>query len=92
MRPSSLLIAVSLALLTTACITTTEAALAPNVVRLDTQARGALFTSQTMSQTMRKAAEVTLGNGYTHFSISDGNRREGAVYYANMANAAAYPS
>jgi hypothetical protein len=42
------------------CITTQEMPLAPNVVRIDTQAGGLLFIGQTVPQTMRAAARATL--------------------------------
>ena len=51
------------------CITTQELPLAPNVVRLDTQSKGLLFTGQTVPQTMRAAAQATLNRGYTHFKL-----------------------
>jgi hypothetical protein len=53
------------------CITTQEMPWAPNVVRLDTQAGGLLFTGQTVPATMRAAAQATLKAGYTHFKLSD---------------------
>jgi hypothetical protein len=45
--------------------------LAPNVVRVDTQAGGFLFTGQTVPQTMKAAATATLQAGYTHFKLND---------------------
>lgn len=60
------------------CISTQEMPLAPNVVRLDTQARGLLFTSQTTSHTMRRAAEATLRNGFTHFRFADASVGQGS--------------
>jgi hypothetical protein len=40
------------------CLTTQEMPLAPNVVRIDTQAGGWLFTGQTVPATMRAAAKA----------------------------------
>ena len=64
-----LLIAAMCGVALSGCIATRERALAPNVVRLDTEARGWLFMSQAQRATMRQAAETTLRKGYTHFRI-----------------------
>lgn len=69
-----MLIALTLA----GCISTQEMPLAPNVVRLDTQSRGLLFTGQTVPQTMRTAAKATLERGYTHFKIADAALGQGS--------------
>lgn len=84
-----------------ACATTSEMPLAPNVVRLDTQASGLLYTGSAPSITMKKAAETTLRRGYTHFRLeqaatSSGRRVAGvignssgtmqATAYGNMAS------
>lgn len=61
------------------CITTQEMPLAPNVVRIDTQSRGLLFTGQTGPQTMRAAAKATLDRGYTHFKFADASLQQGSV-------------
>ncbi|HVI11581.1 MAG TPA: hypothetical protein VM822_01795 [Pseudolabrys sp.] len=61
------------------CITTQELPLAPNVVRLDTQSKGLLFTGQTVPQTMRAAAQATLNRGYTHFKFEDASLQQGSV-------------
>lgn len=53
--------------------------LAPNVVRIDTQSRGLLFTGQTVPQTMRAAANATLQRGYTHFKFADASLQQGSV-------------
>jgi len=68
-----------LALATVGCISTQEMPLAPNVVRIDTQAGGALFTGQTVPATMRAAAKATLDRGYTHFRFQDASIRQGSV-------------
>ena len=52
------------------CISTQEMPLAPNMVRLDTQSRGLLFTGQTVPQTMRTAALATVNRGYTRYRRS----------------------
>lgn len=61
------------------CISTQELPLAPNVVRLDTQASGLLFTGQTVPQTMRSAATATLNRGYSHFKFADADLQQGSV-------------
>jgi hypothetical protein len=61
------------------CISTQEMPLAPNMVRIDTQAKGLLFTGQAVPQTMRAAANATLSRGYTHFKFSDASMGQGAV-------------
>jgi hypothetical protein len=60
-----------------ACIHTQEMPLAPNVVRLDTQASGLLFVGQASSKTLRRAAEITLQKGYTHFRLDDAQVSQG---------------
>jgi hypothetical protein len=59
------------------CIHTQEMPLAPNVVRLDTQASGLLFVNQATSATMKRAAEVTIEHGYTHFLLDQGQISQG---------------
>jgi len=61
----------------TACATTNEMPLAPNVVRLDTQASGLLFAGPAGQITMKKAAEATLKRGYTHFRLVQANTSQG---------------
>jgi len=69
------LIAIALA----GCITTQEMPLAPNVVRIDTQAGGLLFTGQAVPTTMRAAANATLQRGYTHFKFAYAGVQQGSV-------------
>lgn len=59
------------ALALTGCVSTQEMPLAPNMVRLDTNAGGLLFTAQTVPQAMRAAAQATLRAGYTRFRLAD---------------------
>lgn len=68
------------------CITTQEMPLAPNVVRLDTQSRGLLFTGQTVPQTMRAAAKATLDRGYTHFKFEDASLQQGSVVTGTLGS------
>src|SRR5258708_31956115 len=67
------------ALFLSGCISTQEMPLAPNVVRIDTQSRGLLFTGQTVPTTMRAAAKATLDRGYTHFKFADASLQQGSV-------------
>ena len=60
-----------------ACVTTQEMPLAPNVVRLDTQAKGALFVGQAPKATMKRAAEITLAKGFTHFRLGEAQMGQG---------------
>jgi hypothetical protein len=62
------------------CVSTQELPLAPNVVRLDTHESGALFAGQATGQTMRRAAELTLQNGYTHFRLEDAQLSHGSQF------------
>ena len=73
---SALAVAVGLG----ACVTTQELPLAPNIVRLDTQASGLLFTSKATSITMRRAAELTLEKGFTHFRFEQAQVSQGSQF------------
>jgi hypothetical protein len=74
------------ALMLTGCISTQEMPLAPNVVRIDTQAKGLLFTGQTVPQTMRAAAKATLDRGYTHFKFAEAGVAQGSVVAGVVGN------
>jgi hypothetical protein len=81
--------------LTAGCVHTEEMQLAPNVVRLDTKASGLLFTGQAPRQTMRRAAELTLQNGYSHFrfeqaGLSQGSELAGVYSQAQGAGSGQY--
>jgi len=67
------------ALFLSGCISTQEMPLAPNIVRIDTQAGGLLFTGQTVPATMRAAAKATLDRGYTHFKFAEAGLSQGSV-------------
>src|SRR4051812_19068641 len=60
--------------------------LAPNVVRIDTQSKGLLFTGQTVPQTMRAAANATLSRGYTHFRFADANLGQGSEFAGTVGS------
>jgi hypothetical protein len=65
----SIALAFVVGLLVSGCVTTQEVPLAPNVVRIDTQASGFLSVGLTAGVTMRKAAQATINAGYTHFKL-----------------------
>ena len=67
MRFSRLWVVAALGAFLVGCRSTEEVPLAPNFVRLDTHAP---FASETEGQTMRRAAEVTLANGYSYFQLT----------------------
>ena len=60
-----------------ACATTSEMPLAPNMVRLDTQASRLLFVGSAGQMTMKKAAETTLARGYSHFRLEQASTSQG---------------
>jgi hypothetical protein len=78
-RLISAVVAVLAAFALAGCLTTQEMPLAPNVVRIDTQAGGWLFTGQTVPATMRAAAKATLDRGYSHFKFTDASLGQGSV-------------
>ena len=75
------------ALSLSACISTQEMPLAQNVVRIDTQSKGLLFTGQTVPTTMRAAAQATLDRGYSHFKMADASLQQGSVVAGAISNA-----
>jgi hypothetical protein len=67
-------------LLLSGCITSQTMPLAPNMVRIDTQAGGLLFAGQTVPATMKAAATATLNAGYSHFRLSEASTGVGDRY------------
>jgi hypothetical protein len=63
-----------------ACYSMTEMQLAPNVYRVETDASGLLFAGKSGQQTLKRAAELTLQNGYTHFKIADASLSTGSQF------------
>ena len=51
------------------CVSTSEMQVAPNAYRIDTNASGLLFVGQAGKQTLKRAAELTIQKGYSHFKI-----------------------
>ncbi len=60
------------------CVTTSEMPIAKNEVRLDTDARGALYAGHAGDVTMLKAAQATLKNGYTKFRFAQVGTGQGS--------------
>jgi hypothetical protein len=75
-----LVLAGGLSVLASACVSTQEMPLAPNVVRLDTHASGLLFAGQAPAQTMQRAAQLTIQNGYTHFRFEQAQTSQGSQF------------
>ncbi|MDP2409559.1 MAG: hypothetical protein Q8M26_04645 [Pseudolabrys sp.] len=86
MKKSKLALISLASMAVTGCISTQEMPLAPNVVRIDTQSRGLLFTGQTVPQTMRAAARSTLDRGYSHFKFVDASMNQGSVVAGVVSN------
>lgn len=74
------------ALFLSACASVQTMPLAPNMVRIDTRARGLIAQSQAVPQTMRTAAKETIDRGYTHFRFADANLGQGEVYAGSIGN------
>ncbi|WEX76660.1 hypothetical protein PYH37_004980 [Sinorhizobium numidicum] len=70
--------------------------LAQNMVRLDTNASGLIFTSAAGAITMKKAAEATLKRGYSHFRLEQAQMAQGSrfvgmnTYGSGTAQASVY--
>jgi hypothetical protein len=86
MRIRSTIFVAALSACLAGCVTTQEMPLAPNVVRIDTQASGLLFTGQAVPQTMRSAANATLSRGYSHFKFADAGLQQGSVVTGAIAS------
>ncbi|HEY8343320.1 MAG TPA: hypothetical protein VIK75_10080 [Calditerricola sp.] len=70
-------------LLLAGCVSQSELALSQNVYRLDLNARGSIGISEAQSSAQRRAAELTLSKGYTHYIIADAKTYEGSSYVGN---------
>jgi hypothetical protein len=77
-----------------ACVSTQEMQLAPNVVRLDTSAKGALFVGQAGNATLKRAAEETVKNGYEYFRLEQAQMGQGSqlVGTSSFGSASVYGS
>ncbi len=81
-----LAVAAAFGVVVSGCVTTQEMPLAPNVVRLDTHAMGVVFTGQAVPQTMRRAAELTLQNGYAYFRLDQPEMSQGVEQGGSVNN------
>lgn len=72
------------------CVTTSEMPLAPNVVRLDTQASGLVFVGAAPAVTMQKAASATISRGYTHFRLEQASTSRGRELVGMQTSGNAY--
>ncbi len=70
------------------CITTSEMPLAKNVWQIQTETGGALFTGQADKATLRRAAELTLAQGYDHFVIQNPQTQTGSIYVGSTPGTA----
>ena len=68
----------------TGCVTTSEMPLAKNVWQVSTESQGTLFVGQADKSTMKRAAELTIAQGYDHFIVQNPQTQTGAVQVGNM--------
>lgn len=88
MRTVGLLVVLGAALGLAGCVTTSEMPLAKNVWQVNTEAGGSLFVGQADKATLKRAAELTVAQGYTHFIIQNPNTQTGAVYVGSTPGTA----
>ena len=72
------LIASAVSVVLAGCVSTQELQLAPNMVRLDTNARGALFVGHAGDITLQQAAKATVKNGYEYFRLDQAQMGSGS--------------
>ena len=68
------------ALLLAGCVTTSELPLSKNVWQVEVNAGGALFVNGADNAALKKAAELTIAQGYTDFIIANPNTESGVNY------------
>lgn len=61
-----------------ACVSTQITPVAPNVVQINTQAKGLLFRGRATPEMMATAARETLARGYTHFTLNNVSSGQGS--------------
>lgn len=71
------LLALAVAVVAAACVSQNELALSRNVYRLDVDARGLIAMSAAEESLSRRAAELTLSKGFTHYIIADASSQRG---------------
>lgn len=67
-------------LLIAGCVSQNELALSKNVYKLDVDSRGLIARHEAKTSIQRRAAELTLSRGFTHYIIADASTSEGARY------------
>lgn len=65
------IVGIAIALSLAGCISSSEMPLSANVWRIETDASGLLFVGQAGNETLKRAAELTLQQGYSHFKLVD---------------------
>ena len=70
------------------CVTTSEMPLAKNVWQVNTESGGALFVGQADKATLKRAAELPLAQGYTHFLNQNPTTQTGSVYVGSTPGTA----
>lgn len=70
------------------CVTTSEMPLARNVWQASTEAQGSLFTGKASNATMKRAAELTLAQGFDSFVVQNPQARSGSVYVGSTPTVA----
>lgn len=78
MRPVWAVGAICLAL--GGCFRSTEMQTSANTFQLQTEASGLLFAGRAGQENLKKAAELTLKNGYTHFRLEGASLAQGQQY------------
>ncbi len=66
------------------CVTTSEMPLARNVWQVSTESQGTLFVGLADRSTMKRAAELTLAQGYDSFVVQNPQMQTGAVQVGSM--------
>ena len=62
------------------CFRSSEMQTSANTFQLQTEARGLLFAGRAGQENLKKAAELTLKNGYTHFRLEGASLAQGRQY------------
>lgn len=62
------------------CVSTGDMQLAKNVYQVNVEARGALFVGGAQNAALKRAAELTIKNGYTSFIIQNPSVQSGTAY------------
>jgi hypothetical protein len=70
----------ALAICLTGCVSTGDMPLAKNVYQVNVEARGALFVGGAQNAALKRAAELTIKNGYTSFIIQNPSVQTGSSY------------